>query len=140
LNLSKEALQSLATVYKSINPNYPFSFQFVDQEYKKLYSSELIISTLSVVFAGVAIGISCLCLLGLVIFSAEQRIKEFGVRKVLGASLGQLMALFAVDFLKLVVIAFLVATPLGWLATRSWLDDFAYRIDLSWWIFMLSLH
>jgi ABC-type antimicrobial peptide transport system permease subunit len=135
---TKEALESLATVYKSINPNYPFVYQFVDQEYKKLYSSELIISTLSIVFAVVAIAISCLGLLGLVMFSAEQRIKEFGVRKVLGASLGQLVSLFAVDFLKLILVAFLIAAPLGWYAMRSWLQDFAYRIDLSWWIFILA--
>lgn len=135
---TKEALENLATVYKSINPNYPFAYQFVDQEYKKLYSSELIVSTLSIVFAVVAIVISCLGLLGLVMFSAEQRIKEFGVRKVLGASLPQLMSLFAGDFLKLVGIAFLIAAPLGWYAMRSWLQDFAYRIDISWWIFLLA--
>jgi putative ABC transport system permease protein len=71
-------------------------------------------------------------------FSAEQRIREFGVRKVLGASLGQLIALFAADFLKLILVAFLIAAPLGWLVMRSWLEDFAYRIDLSWWIFILA--
>ncbi len=135
---TRQALESLAAVYKDINPDYPFTYQFVDQEYQKLYSSELIISTLSVVFAVVAIGISCLGLLGLVMFSAEQRIKEFGVRKVLGASLGQLVALFAADFVKLILVAFLIAAPLGWLAMRSWLEDFAYRIDLSWWIFILA--
>lgn len=135
---TKEALASLEKVYKDINPNYPFSYQFVDEEYKKLYSSELIITQLSIVFAVVAILISCLGLLGLVMFSAEQRIKEFGVRKVLGASLGQLMSLFAIDFLKLILVAFVIAAPLGWLAMRSWLQDFAYRIDLSWWIFLLA--
>lgn len=135
---TKEALESLAAVYKSINPNYPFTYQFVDQEYKKLYTSELIISTLSMVFAVVAIVISCLGLLGLVIFSAEQRTKEFGVRKVLGASLGQLMMLFAQDFMKLIGIAFLIAAPVGWYAMRNWLQDFAYRIDISWWIFALA--
>jgi putative ABC transport system permease protein len=135
---TKEAVQSLATVYKSINPNYPFTYQFVDEEYKKLYSSELIISQLSIIFAVVAILISCLGLLGLVMFSAEQRIKEFGVRKVLGASLGQLMALFASDFLKLLGIAFLLAAPLGWYAMNSWLQDFAYKIDISWWMFILA--
>ncbi len=135
---TKEALESLAKVYKEINPNYPFSYQFVDQEYQKLYSSEFIVSTLSIVFAVVAIAISCLGLLGLVMFSAEQRIKEFGVRKVLGASLGQLMSLFAADFMKLILVAFLIAAPLGWYAMHSWLQDFAYRIDMSWWIFVLA--
>jgi hypothetical protein len=135
---TKEALESLAKVYKEINPNYPFSYQFVDQEYQKLYSSEFIVSTLSIVFAVVAIVISCLGLLGLVMFSAEQRIKEFGVRKVLGASLGQLMSLFAADFMKLIFVAFLIAAPLGWYVMHSWLQDFAYRIDISWWIFVLA--
>jgi putative ABC transport system permease protein len=135
---TKQALESLATVYRNINPKYPFAYQFVDQEYKKLYSSELIISTLSIVFAVVAIAISCLGLLGLVMFSAEQRVKEFGVRKVLGASLSQLIALFAKDFMKLILIAFLIAAPLGWYAMRSWLQDFAYRIDISWWVFVLA--
>lgn len=135
---TREAIASMAKVYKDINPKYPFSYQFVDEEYKKLYSSELIISQLSIVFAVVAILISCLGLLGLVMFSAEQRIKEFGVRKVLGASLSQLMALFASDFLKLVFVAFLVAAPLGWYAMNRWLQDFAYKIDLSWWIFVAA--
>lgn len=135
---TEQALQSLAKVYKDINPQYPFSYQFVDQEYAKLYSSEQIVSQLSIVFAVVAIGISCLGLLGLVMFSAEQRVKEFGVRKVLGASLTQLTALFARDFLTLVFIAFLIAAPLGWFAMGSWLRGFAYRIDLSWWIFLLA--
>jgi len=133
-----QALQSLAKVYKELNPDYPFTYQFVDQEYKKLYSNEQIISQLSIIFAIVAIGISCLGLLGLVMLSAEQRVKEFGVRKVLGASLSQLAALFAKDFLKLVFIAFVIAAPLGWFAMGSWLQGFAYRIDLSWWIFLLA--
>jgi hypothetical protein len=135
---TKEALTSLAKIYKDLNPNYPFAYQFVDQEYKELYSSELIITQLSMVFAVVAIMISCLGLLGLVMFSAEQRVKEFGVRKVLGASLPQLTTLFASDFLQLIGIAFLIAAPLGWYAMVKWLQGFAYRIDLSWWIFALA--
>ena len=135
---TKEALASLAKVYHDINPQYPFSYQFVDQEYKKLYSSELIISQLSIVFATVAILISCLGLLGLVMFSAEQRVKEFGVRKVMGASLSQLMALFASDFLKLIFAAFLLAAPLGWYLMAGWLSNFAYKIDISWWIFLVA--
>lgn len=135
---TKGALAGLTKIYKDINPNYPFAYQFVDQEYKKLYSSELIITQLSIVFAVVAIIISCLGLLGLVMFSAEQRVKEFGVRKVLGASLPQLTTLFASDFLQLIGIAFLIAAPLGWFAMIKWLQGFAYRIDLSWWIFALA--
>ncbi|MDB4920127.1 ABC transporter permease [Mucilaginibacter sp.] len=135
---TKQALQSLETLYKSANPDYPFSYQFVDEEYKKLYSSELIISQLSIIFAAVAIIISCLGLLGLVMFSAEQRIKELGVRKVLGASVNQLVALFAQDFLKLILIAFLIASPLAWFAMNRWMQSFAYKTEISWWIFALS--
>jgi len=135
---TKQALQSLAALYKQINPDYPFDYQFVDTEYKKLYSNEEVMSGLSVIFAIVAILISSLGLLGLVMFSAEQRIKEFGVRKVLGASVSNLVALFAKDFMQLVLIAFLIAVPLGWYAMSSWLGSFAYKVELSWWIFALA--
>jgi ABC-type antimicrobial peptide transport system permease subunit len=135
---TKQALESMAAVYKEINPNYPFDYQFVDAEYKKLYSSEQVMSGLSVIFAAVAILISSLGLLGLVMFSAEQRIKEFGVRKVLGASVTNLVGLFAKDFMQLVIIAFLIAVPLGWYAMNNWLSSFAYKVDLSWWMFLLA--
>jgi putative ABC transport system permease protein len=135
---TKEALASLATVYKDINPNYPFSYQFVDEEYKNLYSNELIISKLSVLFASLAILISCLGLLGLVMFSAEQRTKEIGIRKVLGASMNSIISLFSKDFLNLILIAFLIAAPVAWYSMNHWLQDFAYKIDISWWIFALA--
>jgi putative ABC transport system permease protein len=133
-----EALASLSKAYKEINPNYPFVFQFVDEEYKNLYKNEQIISKLSILFAVLAILISCLGLLGLVVFSAEQRIKEIGVRKVLGASLNQIITLFSKEFLKLILVAFLIAVPVGWYFMNQWLGDFAYRIALSWWIFALA--
>jgi putative ABC transport system permease protein len=135
---TKEALASLEKVYKEVNPAYAFNYQFVDEEYNKMYTSELIISKLSVLFAILAILISCLGLLGLVMFAAEQRIKEIGIRKVLGASLGQIIALFSRDFLRLVFIAFLIAAPLAWYSMNHWLQNFAYRVDLSWWIFALA--
>ena len=135
---TREALASAAAVYKGIEPDLAFAWQFVDEEYQKMYNSEMITAKLSVLFAGLAIGISCLGLLGLVLFAAEQRTKEIGIRKVLGASLSQILALFSVDFLKLVLLAFLIAGPLGWLAMRSWLGNFAYRVELSWWIFALA--
>jgi ABC-type antimicrobial peptide transport system permease subunit len=125
-------------IYKGINPNYPFSYQFVDEEYKNLYNNELIISKLSILFASLAILISCLGLLGLVKFSAEQRTKEIGIRKVLGASLAQIVVIFSKDFLKLIFIAFLIAVPIAWYSMHHWLEDFAYKIDVSWWIFALA--
>lgn len=133
-----QALASLEKVYRSINPGFAFAYQFVDEEYRKMYLSEQVTSRLSVLFAVLAIIISCLGLLGLVMFAAEQRVKEIGIRKVLGASLSQIIGLFAKDFMQLVLIAFLIAGPLGWYAMNSWLRDFAYRISISWWIFGLS--
>ena len=135
---TKAAIASLQKVYKDINPDYAFAWQFVDEEYKKLYSSEMLVSRLSVLFATLAILISCLGLLGLVMFSAEQRTKEIGIRKVLGASIGQIAGIFSMDFLRLILIAFLIAGPVGWYFMSSWLHDFVYRIDFSWWIFALA--
>ena len=132
---TKAALASIGTVYREIEPNLAFSCQFVDQEYQKLYNSEMTTARLSVLFAALAIAISCLGLLGLVLFATAQRTKEIGIRKVLGASVRQILGLFSADFLKLILLAFLIAGPLGWFAMRSWLNNFAYRVDLSWWIF-----
>ncbi|HVU96939.1 MAG TPA: ABC transporter permease [Puia sp.] len=132
---TKQALASLAAVYKQVNPNLAFAYQFVDEEYQKMYNSELMISKLSVLFATLAIIISCLGLLGLVLFAAEQRTREIGIRKVLGATLPQIVTLFSVDFLGLVGLAFLIAVPVAWFFMNSWLHDFAYRIALSAWIF-----
>jgi len=136
---TKQALASMAKVYKTLNPNYPFTWQFVDEEYKKLYNNEQMVAKLTVVFAVLAILISCLGLLGLVMFAAEQRLKEIGVRKVLGASLSQVAGLFSKDFLQLICLAFLVASPLAWFAMHNWLQGFAYRVAISWWVFGLAL-
>jgi putative ABC transport system permease protein len=135
---TKEAIASLAKVYKEVNPNYAFSWEFVDEQYKQLYNSEMLISRLTVLFASLAIAISCLGLFGLVMFSAEQRTKEIGIRKVLGASIGQIIGIFSMDFLRLILLAFLIAGPLGWYFMNAWLHDFVYRINISWWIFALA--
>lgn len=108
----------------------------MDQEYAALYRSEQVISSLSNAFAILAIIISCLGLLGLAMFSAEQRIKEIGIRKVLGASISDIISLFSRDFLQLVSIAIILATPIAWWLMDSWLTGFAYRINLAWWIFV----
>ena len=132
---TKEALAGLKKVYKDINPNYPFAYQFLDQEYAKLYQSEQVVTKLSNVFALLAIVVSCLGLLGLAMFSSEQRIKEIGIRKVLGASVSSIVALFSKDFLQLVGISFVVAAPVSWFFMKEWLQSFAYRIDIQWWMF-----
>jgi ABC-type antimicrobial peptide transport system permease subunit len=135
---TEEALASLEKVYRDINPNYPFAYQFVDQEYDKLYRNEQVTAKLSNAFAGLAIMISCLGLLGLVMFSAEQRTKEIGIRKVLGATVSNIVRLLSQDFLKLVLIAFCIAAPLAGYVMNQWLQNFAYKIELSLWVFIAS--
>ncbi len=133
-----EALAALATLCKRLNPGYPFTYSFSNEEYDKLYRSEQVIARLSNAFAGLAIFISCLGLLGLAMFSAEQRTKEIGIRKVMGASVKSLVTLFSGDFLKLVVFSFLIAAPLAGYAMNQWLAKFTYKIPLSWGIFALA--
>lgn len=135
---TKEALAGLKTVYSRINPNRPFDFKFADTEYQAMYKSEQVIAKLSNIFSVLAIIISCLGLLGLAMFSAQQRIKEVAVRKVLGASVSNIMGLFSKDIMKLVGVSFLITVPLGWYLMNQWLEGFAYKIDLSWWIFALA--
>ncbi len=132
---TKEALASLEKIYKELNPKVPFTYKFSDQEYQKLYESEQLVKQLSNYFALLAIFISCLGLLGLTAFTAQQRTKEFGIRKVLGASATSLFNLLSKEFLMLVVIAMLIASPVGWFIMNSWLQDYAYKINISWWIF-----
>jgi putative ABC transport system permease protein len=135
---TKEGLASIEQVCKEINPNYPFAFQFMDQEYNKLYRSEQVISKLTNAFAVLGIVISCLGLLGLAMFTAEQRTKEIGIRKVLGATIVSIVNLLSKDFIVLVSISFVVAAPVAGYFMNQWLQGFAYRIDLSWWIFAIA--
>lgn len=135
---TKQALASLETLCRQINPAFPFTYTFSDQEYQKLYQNEQIVTKLSNAFAFLAIFISCLGLLGLAMFTAEQRVKEIGIRKVLGASVGSLFSLLSSEFLILVIIALGIALPVSWYAMNSWLQGFAYRTSLQWWMFGLS--
>jgi hypothetical protein len=135
---TKPALASLEKLYKKLNPSFPFTYKFSDEEYSNLYKSEQVVSKLSGCFAFLAIFISCLGLLGLAIFTAEQRTKEIGIRKVLGASVQGIIVMLSKDFLKLVLIALIIATPLAWYSMNNWLQDYAYRINISWWIFPLA--
>lgn len=135
---TKQALASLEALCRQINPAFPFTYTFSDQEYQKLYQNEQIVTKLSNAFAFLAIFISCLGLLGLAMFTAEQRVKEIGIRKVLGASVGSLFSLLSSEFLILVIIALGIALPVSWYAMNSWLQGFAYRTSLQWWMFGLS--
>jgi putative ABC transport system permease protein len=131
-------LRSIESSWHKLNPNEPFEYSFLDEDFQKNYDAENRLASIVSYFTLIAILICCLGLFGLATFSAEQRIKEIGVRKVLGASVAGIVGLLSKDFLKLVVIAIVIATPLAWYVMHSWLQDFAYRISLSWWIFLLA--
>ena len=131
----QKALSSIETVFKKYNPAYPFEYQFVDQEFAKKFITENLISKITNIFAGLAIFICCLGLAGLASFTIEKRIREIGIRKVLGASVQQLLMLISKEFLKLVFIAFLIAVPLAWWFMNNWLDKYTYRINISIWMF-----
>jgi len=132
---TKQALMGLQNICKQINPGFPFTYKFSDEEYANLYKSEQMIGWLSNWFAFLAVFISCLGLLGLVMFTAEQRTKEIGIRKVLGASVAGIVQLLSKDLLKLVIVAIVIASPLAWWAMNKWLEDYSYRVDVSWWMF-----
>ena len=134
----KEGLTALEKLSREINPAFPFTYQFSDAEYNKLYQSEQLVSKLANYFAFLAIFISCLGLLGLAMFTAEQRTREIGVRKVLGANVTGIVSLLSKDFLGLVLIAILIASPLAWYFMHRWLQDFKYRTPMSWWIFAVA--
>ena len=135
---TQQAIADLEQLSKEFNPNYPFSYHFMDEEYEKMYRSEQQVNTLVNYFGMLAILISCLGLFALAAFTAEQRTKEIGVRKVLGASIGNIIGLLSTDFLKLVFIALVLASPLAWWAVSEWLGTFAYQAKLAWWIFGTS--
>jgi putative ABC transport system permease protein len=132
------ALDGLEKLHRRLNPEFPFTFNFSDEEYKKLYLTEQTVNKLSGYFAFLGIFISCLGLLGLTIFTAEQRMKELGIRKVLGASISSLFALLSKEFLLLVTIAMIIAFPLAWWIMNNWLQDFTYRIAINVWVFVLA--
>ena len=122
-------------LWRDLLPGLPYEHSFLDQDFAKLYESEQTLTHIIGAFTLIAILISCLGLFGLSVFTAEQRTKEIGIRKVLGASVAGLTGLLAKDFLKLVFIAIVIAAPVAWWAMNKWLTDFAYHIDIKWWMF-----
>ncbi|GAB3774210.1 ABC transporter permease [Spirosoma horti] len=135
---TNQAIADLEELTKRFNPNYPFTYHFLDEAYEKLYRSEQQVSSLVNYFGMLAILISCLGLFGLVAFTAEQRTKEIGIRKVLGASVQNIVGLLSADLLRLVLIALVLATPVAWWAIDKWLKTFEYRQELTWWIVALA--
>lgn len=135
---SQDVLAKLEGVMKQNNPSYPFEYRFVDDQFNQMFSSEMLISKLSRVFAVLAIMISCLGLFGLAAYTAERRIKEIGIRKVLGASVAGLAKLLSKDFLQLVVISCFISFPIAGFIMHKWLADYAYRININWWVFAIA--
>jgi ABC-type antimicrobial peptide transport system permease subunit len=134
--LPQTALKSLEAIFKKYNPAYPFEYQFADQEFGKKFATEELIGKLTNIFAGLAIFICCLGLAGLASFTIEKRFREIGIRKVLGASVQQVLLLISKEFLRLVLIAFVIAVPLTWWAMNGWLSKYDYHITISIWLFV----
>ncbi|NBA85783.1 FtsX-like permease family protein [Emticicia sp. CRIBPO] len=141
LNPGNTTAQNLAIaekIYKKYNPGYPFDYSFADDSYKAKFADEQRTASLTGIFTALTIFISCLGLFGLAAFTAQQRTKEIGVRKVLGASVAGIVKLLSVDFLKLIFIAFVLASPVAWYAMNKWLEDYTYKISIGWSVFALT--
>jgi putative ABC transport system permease protein len=132
------ALAQIEKTWKKYLPEIPFEYKFLDERYAKLYEAEIKESNILIIFSCIAIFIACLGLFGLSAFTITQRVKEIGIRKVLGATTGSIVELISKDFLLLVVIAAVIAFPVAWYAMHHWLQNFAYRIDIAWWVFILA--
>jgi len=131
----KNALTAMEPIFKRYNPSYPFEYRFVDEEFGKKFIAEELVNKLTNIFAGLAIFICCIGLAGLASFTIEKRIREIGIRKVLGASVQQVLLLISKEFLKLVLVAFVIAVPLTWWFMNNWLEKYTYRVNISIWLF-----
>jgi putative ABC transport system permease protein len=131
-------ISGIENKWKAMAPGMPFSYRFLDDSFNEMYRGEQRVGKIAFIFSVLAIFIACLGLFGLATFIAEQRTKEIGIRKVLGASVQGIVKMLSKDFVKLVAIAFIIAAPLAWYFMNKWLQDFAYRIELSWWIFAVA--
>jgi putative ABC transport system permease protein len=132
------AIKAVESYAKKYSPAFPFNYTFMDEDYDHLYKSDQRSGTLFSVFAGIAIFISCLGLFGLATYTAQVKVKEIGIRKVLGASVVNIAAMLSKDFLLLVILSLLIASPIAWYAMNKWLQDYAYRIDIEWWVFAMA--
>jgi putative ABC transport system permease protein len=133
-----ETLQSIENIWRNLEPSHPFPFVFLDESFDRLYRSEQRMGQIFISFTVMAIFISCLGLFGLASFTADQRTKEIGIRKVLGASVSNVVVLLSRDFTKWVILANGIAWPVAYLVMNKWLQNFAYRISLAVWMFILS--
>jgi putative ABC transport system permease protein len=133
-----EALSKLQSAWKSIVPDFPFEYSFLDEDLNRFYKSEEKWSDIVGWAGGISIFLACLGLFGLAALAAVNRTKEIGIRKVLGASVSVIVRLLSKDFLKLVIIALIIASPIAWYFMDKWLQDYAYRIDIGWWVFAVT--
>ena len=133
-----EAVDKIASIWKEIAPAEPFQYHFLDEEFDELFRSEQRLGNISLVFTGMAIFIACLGLLGLAAFTAEQRTKEIGIRKVLGASVLDVLIMLNKEFTRLVLISFVISVPLAWYFADKWLSSFAYRIPVGVYAFAIA--
>lgn len=134
----QETIQAIEGKWQDFQPNAPFEYSFLDQDLAAAYVSDQRLARLFGIFTSLAIFVACLGLFGLVAFTAQQRTKEIGIRKVVGAGVTDIVRLLSLDFIKLVCIAMIIASPLAWYGMNRWLRDFAYRIDITWWMFALA--
>lgn len=132
-------LAQIESTWKKLSPGQPFNFSFMEENYNNVYQSEQRLGNIFTIFSILSILIACLGLFGLAAFNAERRTKEVGIRKVLGASVGQITYKLSIDFLKLVVIAIIISLPFAWYAMDKWLQDFSYRIEMGWGVFALAI-
>ena len=132
------AVAQIKNKWKTMAPSHPFDYSFMDDDFNKLYTAEQRTGNIFITFAILAILIACLGLFGLVTYAAEQRIREIGIRKVLGASVSNVAGMLSSDFLKLVIISAAIAFPIAWWAMNKWLQGFAYRVNISWWVFAIA--
>jgi putative ABC transport system permease protein len=138
LNSTAVNIKKAESIFKKYNPEYPFEYKFIDEDYANKFKSEQRTGTLAALFAGLTIFISCLGLFGLATYMAENRIKEIGVRKVLGASVAGITTLLSKDFLKLVMLSFLIASPVAWWMMYKWLQDYPYHVSIQWQVFVVA--
>ncbi len=134
----EKTIAGIKSLFTKFNNGLEFNYSFLDDDYNKLYASEQRVAVLSKYFAGIAVIISCLGLFGLAAFTAQKRQKEIGIRKVIGASVSNVVVMLSKDFLMLVLIALCIAFPASWWLMNNWLQSFAYRINLSPWVFVVS--
>ncbi len=131
-------IKNIGTKWKSLTSDLPFSYRFLDDSFNEMYQSDQRVGEIALLFSFLAILIACLGLFGLATFITEQRVKEIGIRKILGASVRKIVQLLSKEFIQLVVLSFLIAVPISWYFMHKWLNDYAYRVEINWRVYLLS--